>query len=63
MTGPVVIPGTRAVVCIDCGAVSDATGETCPACTSTGTLANVHKIMSWMPWVPPRAKEKGDEKP
>lgn len=29
-----VIPLSRAVLCIDCDAVSNATGERCPACGS-----------------------------
>jgi len=42
----VVIPPDRAVICGECGAVSNSPNDDCPACASHGCLMNISKIFN-----------------
>lgn len=39
------IPMSQAVLCVNCGVVSDATGEECPGCAGRGSLMSLSTIL------------------
>lgn len=43
---PQIIPVSVAVLCVNCGVVSDATGEECPGCAGTGALLNLSTLLT-----------------
>lgn len=54
------IPLTDAVLCVNCGIVSDAGGETCPGCAGRGGLLNlaVHRGPFFLGMRPNRARSR-----
>lgn len=43
---PAIVPALTAVFCVNCGQVSNSTGERCIGCDSVGGLLNVARILA-----------------